>query len=281
MEFNGLLKRILAENTSGTEFTWLEKAVSLGGENEGLLQLAFVATPRYIDKRNVALDAETKESCIKDAGFSPDGWSLPKLARVYILLHFKPGNEKKYVRTVTTLFETAEVNELATLNASLSLLYYPESWICQAREGVRSNMGLVFDAIAFNNPYPCHHFDEAAWNQMILKAIFSGKNIEDIYGLKNRSNKQLAYMVSDFAHERWAAGRPIAPQVWQLVSPFIDERLVGDMETLFRSGDRQNQYAATLSCTHSDFGPAKDLLKKYKPAFEKQSIAWKDLSTVQ
>jgi hypothetical protein len=273
MEFNGLLKRTLAEYTSGTEFTWLEKAVSLGGENEGLLQLAFVAVPRYIDKKSVALDEGTKDLFLKDAGFSPDGWSLPKLARLYILMHFKPGDEKKYVRTLTTLFETAELNELATLHASLSLLYYPESWLYFAKEGVRSNMGVVFDSIAFNNPYPSKHFDEPAWNQMVLKTIFSGKSIHNIYGLEKRANRELAYMISDFAHERWAAGRPISPQVWELVGPFIDEHLLPDMETLFNSGNSQERYAAIMACQQSNYAPAKELLKKFKIAPEKKGMA--------
>ena len=138
-------------------------------------------------------------------------------------------------------------------------------------------MGPVFDAIAFNNPYPSRYFDEAAWNQMVLKTIFGGKNIQKIYGLKKRSNHELALIISDFAHERWAAGRPISPQVWELVAPFIDDKLINDIKKLFLSENKKEQYAAKLSCMDSDFGEAKELLKKYNTNFTIEKMEWADL----
>ncbi len=70
-------------------------------------------------------------------------------------------------------------------------------------------------------------------------------------------------MISDFAHERWAAGRTISPEVWQLVTPFIDDFLIKDIEKLFQSENKQDQSTAKIGCMRSDFKPAKDLLKKY------------------
>lgn len=267
MTFIKLTKEILALNVTNEENLWLENIILVSRENERILQTAFIAMPKYIKKTEIILKEEIKDQFRVSLNFSPDGWTLDKFARAYILLHFNTENEKNYVKRLSELFETAEMNELAALNSFIPLFSYPQNWLFQAKEAVRSNVGCVFDAIAFNNPYPSIHFDEPAWNLLVLKTIFCGKSIKNIYGLKERSNQKLAHMVSDFAHTRWAAGKTISPEVWELVTPYIDNQIIKDIEKLFQSGNEQEQRAAKLSCTESDFKPAKNLLKKYTESF--------------
>ncbi|MES2139344.1 MAG: EboA domain-containing protein [Bacteroidota bacterium] len=266
MTFIKLAKEILASNVSTDENLWLDNIVFISRDNEKNLQTAFIAMPRYIKKTEIVLNNEIKNRFLEAVNFSPDGWSLDKLVRAFIILHFNASNEKHYVKGLEDLFETAEMNELATLNSFIPLLAYPNNWLSHAKEAVRSNIGPVFDAIAFNNPYPSNYFDEAAWNQLVLKTIFCGKSIQNIHGLKERSNKELAYMISGLAHERWAAGRTISAEVWELVIPFIDGFLINDIEKLFQSENKQDQDTAKLACTQSNFRPAKDLLKRYADA---------------
>lgn len=263
MTFIKLTKEILEAHISTEENLWLDNIIFISRDNEKILQTAFIAMPRYINKTEIALNRGIKNRFLDSVNFSPDGWSLDKLARAFIILHFNPKSEENYVKGLKELFETAEMNELATLNSFIPLLSYPSNWLPHAKDAVRSNIGPVFDAIAFNNPYPSNYFDEAAWNQLVLKTIFCGKSIQNIYGLKERSNKELAYMISGLANERWAAGRTISAEVWELVTPFIDDLLINDIEKLFQSENKQNQYTAKLVCMQSDFKPAKDLLKKY------------------
>ncbi|MDP1747323.1 MAG: EboA domain-containing protein [Bacteroidota bacterium] len=272
MTFIKLTKEILALNVTTEENLWLENIILVSRENERILQTAFIAMPKYIKKTEIILKEEIKDQFRVSLNFSPDGWTLDKFARAYILLHFNTENEKNYVKRLNELFETSEMNELAALNSFIPLFSYPQNWLNQAKEAVRSNVGCVFDAIAFNNPYPSIHFDEPAWNLLVLKTIFCGKSIKNIYGLKERSNQKLAHMVSDFAHTRWEAGKTISPEVWELVTPFIDNQIIKDIEKLFQSGNEQEQHAAKLSCTQSDFKPAKNLLKKYTESFISQEF---------
>lgn len=267
MTFIKLTKEILALNVTAEENLWLENIIFVSRENERILQTAFIAMPKYIKKTEIILKPEIKNQFLVSSNFSPDEWTLDKFARAYILLHFNTENEINYVKRLSELFETAEMNELAALNSFIPLFSYPQNWLNQAKEAVRSNVGCVFDAIAFNNPYPSIHFDEPAWNLLVLKTIFCGKSIKNIYGLKERANQKLAHMVSDFAHTRWEAGKTISPEVWELVTPYIDNQIIKDIEKLFQSGNEQEQLAAKLSCTQSDFKPAKNLLKKYTESF--------------
>lgn len=272
MTFTKLTKEILALNLTTEEFKWLENIISVGRENERILQTAFIAMPKYIKKTEILLDQKIKNQFLSIFNFSPDGWSLDKIARVFLILHFNSENEKNYTTRLNELFDTAEMHELAALNSFIPLLSYPQNWMLKAKEAVRSNTGQVFDAVAFNNPYPSLYFDEAAWNLLVLKTIFCGKSIKNIYGLKERSNQKLAHMISDFAHARWATGKTISPEVWELVAPYIDNQIIKDIEKLFQSGNEQEQRAAKLSCIESDFKPAKNLLKKYSDSFVSQEF---------
>ena len=77
-----------------------------------------------------------------------------------------------------------------------------------------------------NNPYPAENLNEAAWNQMVLKAFFTEKPIDQIIGLDERANERLARTLSDYAHERWAAHRSVNPLLWRCVAPFINEQML-------------------------------------------------------
>ena len=58
---------------------------------------------------------------------------------------------------------------------------------------------------------------------MILKALFIDAALTPITGLRARANPELARILLDFARERWAAGRPLAPEHWIPVQPFRDD----------------------------------------------------------
>jgi hypothetical protein len=288
-KLNHLLAQLIEINASEKELQWLD---SQNIKDNKALQKTFVLTPRFISKKEVEVIFE-KPIAPKPKYGTPKIvtsnnkserrphpiWTLDRLVRVLLLSNVQNDNEADYCQTIETLFETAEINEAVALYTALPYLKYPEKWLFRATEAVRSNMGHVFDAIAFHNTYPAKYFSESAWNQLILKCIFNDKPIHLIEGLDERANQNLANMLSDFAHERWAAHRTIPPQVWRLVSKFLTPTILEDITKLFDSENIQNQQAATLVCQESDNQQAKDLLviKKDNWAFDIDKLSWKDL----
>src|SRR5690606_6973098 len=103
----------------------------------------------------------------------------------------------------------------------------PERHVGRAAEGIRSNIKAVIEAVAHGNPYPADHLDEPAWNQMILKAVFVGIPLFPIQDIDRRANLDLARMLSDFAKERWAAGRTVSPELWRCVGRFAEDPEIG------------------------------------------------------
>ncbi|MGI9493200.1 MAG: EboA domain-containing protein, partial [Geminicoccaceae bacterium] len=106
----------------------------------------------------------------------------------------------------------------------------PELLAHQAGEAARTNMRSVFEALAHKNPYPFEQFDENRWNHMVLKALFIGSKLHPIQGLGQRANPKLARILRDYAHERWAAGRDVTPELWRCVgdAPSGDSGIAAD-----------------------------------------------------
>lgn len=251
---------------SSQETNWIES------KKEGdlrTIQSAFVATPRFVSKNIL-----NSSKIINEISFQ--NWTLDRLVRVYFLSIFNSANKEDYTKSIDTLFETAENNEAVALISALPFLEYADYWLLRATDAVRSNIGLVFDAIAFQNPYPMQYFSELAWNQLVLKCIFNDKPIHLIQGLDKRANQELANSISNLAHERWAAGRNIPAQAWRLVSGFVNETIFGDILILFDSPHSNDKISAALVCSETDFIPAKETLKKHTE-IDSKSLNWEML----
>ena len=223
MNTNLQITDIIAAIASETESLWISEQLLLEGK---ALSLAFVKVPRFVSKRQIT------EGPFKN-------WNLDQVVRLAILTKL---DEKQ----VDLLFETAEMQEAVALTKSLPYLANPSNFLLRATDAVRSNMGPVFDAIAFDNTYPRDYFSEAAWNQLVLKCIFNDKAIHQIIGLEERANAELAMTLSDFAHERWSAGRRVPSQVWRLIPRFMNETLQSDIEKLVQSENPSDVRAASL-----------------------------------
>lgn len=218
-----VLSDILKENTSPEVFEWLKEKIASN------FNTAFVAAPRKTGKKTITLTSGQEQDIqVIRPGFSIDNWSVDRLARVWLLLHLDPSDKEKYFRSIENLFLAAEMNELVALYSALPVLAYPGLWVKRCAEGIRNNIGDVLTSIMCNNPYPSENLDEAAWNQLVLKAFFTEKPIDQIIGLDKRANEKLAMTLYDFAHERLSAHRTVSPQLWRCVEPFINERNIPD-----------------------------------------------------
>ena len=52
---------------------------------------------------------------------------------------------------------------------------------------------------------------------MVLKAFFTEKDVNNITGLKERSNQALTDTLSDYVQERLAAHRTVNPEIYKLI----------------------------------------------------------------
>ena len=275
------LGAIIQRQVSADSWNWIaeRKSAAIGSS---AFNTAFAAMPRKTGKALIQITEDEKDNLQSlRPNFSIDNWSIDRLARVWLLLHVDPSDEEKYFQSIDHLFLSAEMNELVALYSALPLLAYPERWSKRCADGIRSNIGDVLQAVMCNNPYPSEQLEEKAWNQLVLKAFFTEKPIQEIIGLDERANQELANVLSDYAHERWAAGRTINPLLWRCVGKFINAPILPDIQRIAKSENEIEREAAALACTDSTYEPAKKLLDKLpliKSAIERGELNWQTLA---
>lgn len=282
-----LLKSKLAgcieRHVAADVWTWLAERASLISKNESVqnFMVAFATVTRKTGKQPVAL-SETEKVEVQQLRphFTIQHWEIDRLCRVWLLMHLDTADKDKYMRTIENLFPGAEMSEQVALYSALPLLAYPELWRARCAEGIRSNIADVLTAIMCNNPYPSENLDEPAWNQLVLKAIFTEKPIQQIVNLDERANQNLANTLSDYAHERWAAHRPVHPLLWRCVGKFINEAIFPDIMRIAFSELESEREAAVLACMQSSYSPAHELVKTTPvlTAIAKSGVTWTDVA---
>jgi len=217
---DGLFTSIIHRHLSEQAEAWLQAKAAAVKTEQGSMQLnmAFAQVPRITTKAALQLKAEeVQEVDALIPGLSVTTWSIDQLSRVWLLMQVPDADQDSYLKKINGLFIAAEMNELVALYAALPLLSYPQEWSFRCTEGIRSNIGTVLEAIMYHNPYPFRYLPETAWNQLVLKAFFTEKDVELIYGLMERNNKALQQTLKDYVEERDAAGRTINPWIHRLI----------------------------------------------------------------
>ncbi len=277
------LATCISASVTADAWQWLkDKALLISkGEDPQQFRIAFAATTRKMGKQPVLLsESEHLEIQTIRPHLVVQHWAMDRLCRAWLLLHLDTADQDKYEHTIESLFPTAEMNELVALYSALPMLAYPERWRARCAEGIRNNIADVLEAIMCHNPYASEYLDEAAWNQLVLKAIFTEKPMHKVIGLIERSNQNLADSLSDYAHERWAAHRKVLPLLWQCVGRFINEKNFPDIQRIALSTDTREREAAALACMQSSYAPAQALVKTNKAlqSIVNSGMTWLDVA---
>jgi len=266
-----LLRDWLRRQLDGAQNAWLDEQLAALAKDpsDGTLHIALGLVPRRLGKADLALSKADLEAADRArAGWNPQGWSLTDAARILLLVSL-PRAGKPFAERFRALCQTADVAEAIALYRGLPLYPDPETLEPQVGEGLRSNVKAVFEAIAHHNPYPRQVFDQHRWNHMVLKALFIGSRLAPIEGLDERANDELARIMCDFAHERWAAGRPVPFEIWRCVGPFAGEAAVRDLARVLSGGEEIERRAAALALSASPDENAAKLLSG-APALAKE-----------
>jgi hypothetical protein len=275
-----LLARCIARTVAGNAAEWLSQMLrQVSSADDAALVRALGLAPRRLGRADLALvEQDFREAESLRSGWDLTGLSVDQGARIALVLATFRGDEARFARTVESLCRTAEVNELIAYYRGLAVFPAAGLLVDRAREGVRSAITPVFEAVAHRNPFPRAMFDMDGWNQMVLKALFIGTTLDPIQGLDERANPDLAAMLVDYAHERWAAGRPVSPELWRCVGPFADERAVDALARVLDSGASRERLAATLALRSCPHPRARQLLAQV-PVFERDTAAgWRKVA---
>lgn len=209
------------------------------------LAIAHAQVARRLPRVPLGLAAAAASALRRE--WDPSRWTAVQAGRARLLAALPAADAAALVAAVDRLAEHADLDELVAIHQALPLLPHPERWTARAAEGLRSAMTAVYAAVALDNPYPSEQLAEGAWNQLVLKALSVGCPLDRIVGLDRRANAALAASLADTARERFAAGRPVNPQLWRCVGPFARAQDLPLFERLIASPDAHERAAATLA----------------------------------
>lgn len=148
------------------------------------------------------------------SGWNPERWTVLEAVRAVLVLSRAHLAGPQGVAILDEVFRHADIGELCALYKTLQLLPDNARFTWRAGEGCRSSMSAVYEAAACDTGFPYARFDDVAWRQLIVKALFVGAPLHRVYGLDGRMDEELARIVLDFVEERRSAQRGIVPATW-------------------------------------------------------------------
>ncbi len=242
----GWLGRRLGEDPLG----WIDAQTAriTAAPDARVLTQAIGLASRKVGKQPLALDGpETVAAHQLRPGIDVRGWTIDQVTRILLVLASYDGGEETFPARLGNLVRSGEIGEQLALLRGLPLYPDPQRLLPIAAEGIRSAMRPIFEAVAHASPYPAEQFSEAMWNQMVVKALFIDSTLAPIQDLDHRRNADLARMLVDYAHERWAAARAVSPELWRCVGPFAGDAYLEELVRVFASPALIERQAAALA----------------------------------
>lgn len=180
-------------------------------------------------------------------GWNLERWTTLEAVRALLVLSRGDLERETLVRALDECFQYADVGELCALHKTIALLPKPERFVWRAGEGCRSSMRAVYEAAACDTPFPVRHFDDLAWRQLVVKALFVEAPLWRVFGLDTRLSDELARMVLDLAEERRSAHRPVQHELWLVLGRFGGERARASIETELAGSNALGRRAAAVA----------------------------------
>jgi hypothetical protein len=186
--------------------------------DEKTFRESFVTATRKLGSAAVHLTAEENTE-LKGLGII---WllcgTLDELGRIWMLISAATHvPDDTFETLVLNCYEQGDVRERRAVLRALPLLPKGERFVAIAIDACRSSIQPMFEAVACENPYPAAHFPEPSFNQMVLKALFTGVALNRVIGLDARVTPDLTRMAKDYASERRAAGRSVPADLERLI----------------------------------------------------------------
>jgi hypothetical protein len=209
---------------------WLDGALATARSGDvNRLCASYTAASRHAGTATLSLSVPERTEL---AGLLPDAdfqrWTVTDAARAVVLLTAAAALAgDTFVAHALACFDNGDASEQQSWLRAIGLLPRNDRFTAVAVDSCRSHIQPTFESIACENPYPSAFFSDRQFNQLVLKAMFTGVRLDRIVGLARRLNADLSRMARDYAAERRAAGRTV-PADLQLAlhdAPALEEHL--------------------------------------------------------
>lgn len=213
MDYCSTLYKALSQQCTEPAFQWLEDSIDSlesSSKPDECYPIISAMAKRKVGDEPFDLVLQLGEI----EGFEIHHWTLSDAARILMTLRLLKKTEKDITSLLSQVYSQGDERERAAMLMGLCLFDPNALWLNETEDSCRTNSLVLLRAIALYNPYPSQHFSSRGFNQLVLKSLFLGLNIANIYGLSSRLNSELSQMCTDYIDERLAAGRDYPDSAW-------------------------------------------------------------------
>lgn len=243
-----LLQEILTARLSQPQSAWLEHALARIGEADDaentLLKFSAMAARKL---GSASLDGEAPSLPVQGGAMSIAHWTCAEVGRVLLALSASAAHPEQDSQLVEQVFRQGDEAEVGAVTRGLVLFEQPSRFKALALEVGRTNSKTLYSCLLDHNPYPAMFYSDHEFNQLVLKALFSGLPITAVQGLQTRANTELSRMCEDYIDERLAAGRSIPVDIWLALGPCASAYGEQLLHAYAKSEDPQHRQFASLA----------------------------------
>lgn len=248
MTYAASITQALQTTSREDAYQWLQQALArLAASDDCFNELAILsARARRMFGDDILADDATVIDC-DDGAVDVRNWDAATAARVVLILTAIARSDRPAEDIVIPLYQHGDERERAAITRGLSLFGHSAALLPVALESGRANSLLLLSSLIVSNPFPARHYSEQQFNQMVLKSLFTGINIELIDGLQARANVELARMCEDYVQERLDAGRSVPPDIWLAIGSHATPRGNELLRCYMQQGNAEHRHYAALA----------------------------------
>ena len=233
------LRQAIQRVCSEDQNQWLDEAIDglRPGTTADELATLIARARRRVGRQPLGESAEPIDT--PDGPLAIAHWEAGDSARVALVLAASGGSDM-----VKEAYRLGGDAENTALIRGLSLYGDGDALRETALNAGRTNSLLLLAALTLHNPYPAAHYADHEFNQMVLKALFLGLNIDAVQGLERRGNPELSQMCEDYIDERLAAGRSVPADIWLAVAPYASAAGLERLQQALQNDSPEHRYYA-------------------------------------
>ncbi|WP_454045423.1 EboA domain-containing protein [Chryseobacterium sp. Marseille-Q8038] len=252
-----IIYSLIQTRLSKDRMDWMKTVMLF--ENETLFFQNFGSISEMIP--SVSPDWSSSEKIILEQlypGLTSGQWNLQQFCRCLLMIYIP---EDQNVTVVKKLAQSADINELISIYKGIFFLENACEFVPVVEEGIKTNITSVFDSIALFNPFAAQYLTQNSWNQLVLKTLCMGRPLYQIINLDLRKNEMLAFIATDYIHERWSSGKTVSPEIWRLMDGFVNKEITTDLLKVIESGDPLSRHAAIIVLRESASNTCNNILR--------------------
>jgi hypothetical protein len=208
---------------------WLDEAIETLESEPAQIRTLFPVVGRKVGREPLDPEADPDD---------PHAWTVDDAARVLLLVALGADAEPE----LRDLYRYGDAAERRGLLRALAYLPIVDRGVGLVDDAIRTNDTRLIAAAL--GPYATVHLDDAAYDQAVLKCVFSELAIMPLDGLPQRATPEGARMLAALVHERIAAGRHVAAEVWTVIDRHPPEAELRAIEAELQSPFEDRRRAA-------------------------------------